>query len=51
VLGEFGFGVFEVAELGFPAGLEAAGDEPVLRLAGVIGALGADGLVLGAFDA
>ena len=34
-----------------PAGLEAAGDEPVLGLAGVERALGADRLVAGALDA
>ncbi len=51
MLGELGFGVFELAQLLLPAGLEAAGDEPVLRVAGVEGTLGLDGGVAGALDA
>ncbi len=51
MLGEHGLGVFEFAELGFPAGLEAAGDEAILRLAGMERALGADRVIAGAFDA
>ena len=51
MLGELGLGVFELAELGLPAGLEAAGDEAVVGLAGVERALGADRLIAGALDA
>ena len=51
VLGELGLGVFELAELLLPAVLEAAGDQAVVRLAGVERALGADRLIAGALDA
>jgi hypothetical protein len=51
VLGEFGFGLGELAQLLLPARLEAAGDEAVVRFAGVERALGADRLVPGALDA
>ena len=43
-------GVSELAELGLPAGLEVAGDEPVLGLAGVKRAFGTRGVVAGALD-
>ena len=51
VLGELGLGVSEFAELGLPAGLEAASDEAVLGLAGVERALGTRGVIAGALDA
>src|SRR6266566_3043511 len=43
-------GLGEGGEPGFPAGFQAAGDQPVLRLAGAQGALGPVGVVAGAFD-
>ena len=43
-------GLGEGGESGLPAGLQAAGDQPVLRLAGAEGALGPVGVVAGAFD-
>ena len=43
-------GLGESGEPGFPAGFQAAGDQPVLRLAGAEGALGPVGVVAGAFD-
>ena len=43
-------GLGEGGEPGFPAGFQAAGDQPVLRLAGAKGALGPVGVVAGAFD-
>ena len=51
LLGELGLGFGELAQLLLPARLEAAGDEPVVRLAGVERALGADRLIPGALDA
>jgi hypothetical protein len=48
---ESGFGVFEVAELLFSSFSRPAGDQAVVGLAGVEGALGADRVVAGAFDA
>ena len=51
VLGELRLGVSEFAELGLPAGLEGAGDEAVLGLAGVECALGADRFIAGPLDA
>ena len=50
LLGELGLCLGELLELLLPAGLEAAGDEPVLGLAGMERALGAGGLVAGALD-
>jgi hypothetical protein len=47
VLGELGLGVFELAQLLLPAGLEGASDEAVVRLAGMERALGADRLIAG----
>ena len=49
--GEFGFGVGEFAQLGFPARLQAARDEPVVGVALVEGAFGARGVVAGPLDA
>jgi hypothetical protein len=43
-------GLGEEGEPGLPAGLQAAGDQPVLRLAGAKGALGPVGVVTRAFD-
>src|SRR6266542_2769174 len=43
-------GLGEGGEPGLPAGFQAAGDQPVLRLAGAKGALGPVGVVTGAFD-
>jgi hypothetical protein len=51
LLGELRLGVAEFAELGLPAGLQRAGDEAVLRLAGVERALGADRFIAGPLDA
>ena len=51
LLGELGLCLGELAELLLPAGLEAAGDQAVLGLAGVERALGADRLIAGALDA
>src|SRR5436305_5311875 len=51
LLGELGLCLGELAELGLPASLEAAGDEPVLGLADVKRALGTSGVVTGALDA
>ena len=45
-----GLGLGEGGQLGFPAGLQGAGDEPVLRFGGVEGPFGAVGVVAGAFD-
>ena len=45
-----GLGLGEGGQAGLPAGLEAAGDQPVLRFAGVERPLGAVGFVAGAFD-
>ena len=49
--GEFGVGVGELAEFGFPAGLEAARDEPVVGVALVKRAFGAGGVIAGSFGA
>src|SRR6266568_4378233 len=43
-------GLGEEGEPGLPAGLQAAGNQPVLRLAGAKGALGPVGVVTRAFD-
>ena len=43
-------GIGEGLELGFPLGLEGAGDEPVLGVDVAEGAVGAVGFVAGAFD-
>ena len=51
MLGELGLGVSEFAELLLPAGLEAAGDQAVLRFAGMERALGTRGVIAGALDA
>ena len=51
MLGQLGLGVLELAELLLPAVLEAAGDQAVVGLAGVEGALGTDRLIAGALDA
>ena len=48
--GQRGLGLGEVGEPGLPPGLQAAGDQPVLRLAGQEGALGAVSLVAGTLD-
>ena len=48
--GELGLGVFELAQLLFPAGLERARHQAVVWLALVEGALGAGGVVAGALD-
>lgn len=45
VAGELGFGVGELAQLGLPARLEGASDEPVVGVALMEGALGARGVV------
>jgi len=45
-----GLGCGEVGEPGFPAGFQAAGDQPVLRLAGEEGTFGPAGVVAGALD-
>ena len=50
MLGELGLGVLEISELLLPAGLETASDQPVVGLAGVERALGADRLIAGALD-
>ena len=50
LLGELGLGVGEFAELGLPAGLEAASNETVLGLAGVERALGTRGVIAGTLD-
>ena len=48
--GERGLGLSEVGEPGLPAGLQAAGNQAVLRLAGQEGALGPFSVVAGALD-
>jgi hypothetical protein len=45
-----GLGGRQLGESGLPAGFQAAGYQPVFRLAGVERAFGAFGLVAGAFD-
>ena len=45
MLGQLGLGVFELAQLVLPAVLEAAGDEAIVRLAGVESALGTNRLL------
>ena len=48
--GQGGLGFGQLGEARFPAGFQAAGHEPVLRLAGAEGALGPVGLVAGPLD-
>ncbi len=48
--GEFGLGGGEFGQCLLPGGLQAAGDEPVVRVDGLVAALGAAGVVTGAFD-
>ena len=43
--GEFGLGVGEGLQRGVPLGLQAAGDQSVVRVDGAVAALGATGLV------
>src|SRR5918996_1277464 len=47
---QFGFGVGQRGELGFPVGLQAAGHQAVVRVDGQVAPLGSDGLVAGSFD-
>jgi hypothetical protein len=46
--GQRGFGVGELGQLGLPAALQAAGDQPVVRVDVCEGAFGAVGFVAGA---
>ena len=48
--GEFGFGVGEVSQRGFPGLFQAAGDEPVFRIDGLVAALRRGRVVAGGFD-
>src|ERR671918_30884 len=47
---QFGFGVGQRGELGFPVGLQAAGHQAVVRVDGQVAPLGSYGLVAGSFD-